>query len=243
MTLHDLISAGKSAIHNSITSNEEYLFCEGKAFREWLALSMRFMEQNYPNEKETVRFVELAQNADGKFLSVAENLISILEALEAIPSKPKETPVAETIFKICENFYLFDTSMRRRRAGKPKFVIDDEYDLQDALRSILKLFVLDVRSEEYVPSYAGGNSRVDFRLPEHGIIIETKMASNQLKDKKLGEELMIDYQRYQELSACNHLICFIYDRDLNIDNPHGLIADLERMNNSSMKITVIISPQ
>ena len=218
------------------------MFCEGKAYREWLELAIRYMEQVYPNDKETKRFSDIAQNADGKFLSVAERLIGILEAVDAISSKPKESSIPDLIKKICNNIYRFELSMRRRHAGRSRFEINDEYDLQDALRSILALFINDIRPEEYVPSYAGGKSRVDFLLPEHGIIIETKMASKSLKDKDIGDQLVIDFQHYKSLPNCDHLICLVYDKDINIANSSGLITDLEKMSDNDMKITVLVSP-
>lgn len=106
----------------------------------------------------------------------------------------------------------------------------------------MKLFVDDIRPEDYVPSYAGGNSRVDFLLPEEKIVIETKLTRESLKDKKLGEELLIDIQRYKAQENCKHLICFIYDKDSYISNPHGLKKDLEKMSDDKFKVNIIISP-
>lgn len=47
--------------------------------------------------------------------------------------------------------------MLNRHGNREPLKIDDEYDVQDLLQSILRLFFDDVRAEDCVPSYAGGN--------------------------------------------------------------------------------------
>ncbi len=49
-------------------------------------------------------------------------------------------------------------------------------------------------------------------LPEEGIIIETKMASEKLKDKELGEQIAIDIVRYNQHPSYRTLLVFIYDK-------------------------------
>jgi REase_DpnII-MboI len=50
----------------------------------------------------------------------------------------------------------------------------DEYDVQDSLHALLKLHFDDVRREEWTPSYAGSQSRMDFLLKREKIVVETK---------------------------------------------------------------------
>lgn len=141
------------------------------------------------------------------------------------------------------NFNKFDISIRRRYGNRDTININDEHDLQDVLFSILKLFISDIRPEDYIPSSAGGNSRVHFLLPEYGLIIETKMTNKSLQDKQVGEQLIIDFGRYKQKDGYNHLMCFVYDKETNIRNPIGLIKDLERLSDEKMRISVYISPQ
>ena len=108
------------------------------------------------------------------------------------------------------------------------------------IRGVLWLFVDDVRPEVCTPMYAGGNSRIDFYLPEYNMYIETKMTRKGLKDKKIGEELLVDIGRYKD--SCDTLICFIYDADNQLSNPHGLIKDLEAMSQNDLKVKVYINP-
>ncbi len=70
--------------------------------------------------------------------------------------------------------------------------------------------------------------------------IETKMTRKGLKDKKIGEELLVDIGQYKD--SCDTLICFIYDADNQLSNPHGLIKDLEAMSQNDLKVKVYINP-
>ena len=64
----------------------------------------------------------------------------------------------------------------------------------------MRLFFEDVRDEDYIPSYAGSNSRIDYLLPAYAIGVESKHASKSLTHKEVGEQLIVDRDRYKELS-------------------------------------------
>lgn len=248
MTIRDLIGEGQYVGHICHKKLQGFDFCSGPQYQKWLAVATRFVEANFPGDVDTERFRKIAEQANGQAVSHLDTLIGILEAFEACPPTPVQDllvsslPVEAVITQICSNFAKFDRSIQHRHANRPTITISDEHDLQNALEAILRLFVKDIRPEDYVPSYAAGRSRVDFHLPEHGIIIETKMASTTLLDKDIGDQLIVDFQHYKALPHCNHLICFVYDKDSNLRNPHALISDLERMSDSDLKMTVIISP-
>ena len=74
------------------------------------------------------------------------------------------------------------------------------------------------------------------------IIIEIKKSRKSLTAKKLGEELMIDSQRYQTHLDCKRIICFVYDPEGFIVNPKGIENDLSKDMNG-IPISVFIRPQ
>ncbi|UDN27663.1 hypothetical protein LEO80_03510 [Aeromonas caviae] len=59
------------------------------------------------------------------------------------------------------------------------------------------------------PCYAGAASRVDFLLKEEKIIIEIKKTRHGLSAKEIGEQLIVDSQRYQAHPDCNTLGCVL----------------------------------
>lgn len=241
MDISELIDIGVVAANSCRKRNDYEEYYHGQQYEEWLSLAIRFVTTNFPEDVDSNRFRVIAENAngfgDGKFHS----LIGILKALKEYPPVPPKTDIMSLLEDIFMNFIKFDINIKRRYGNRETIKINDEHDLQNALHSILKLFINDIRAEDYVPSYAGGNSRVDFLIPEHGLIIETKMTNSSLHDKQVGEQLIIDFERYKSTKGYNHLICFVYDKEANIVNPSGLSKDLEGLSDDKMRVSVYIS--
>lgn len=149
--------------------------------------------------------------------------------------------VLNMVEKICQKFHVAARQLRNRHSDRPTLEITDEYDVQDLLHSYLRLHFDDVRSEEWTPSYAGSSSRTDFLLKSERIVIEVKKTRNGLGDRKLGEELLIDREKYQSHPDCDTLVCFIYDPEGRVGNPMGLARDLEE-NPGPLKVRVIVAP-
>jgi hypothetical protein len=118
--------------------------------------------------------------------------------------------------------------LSRRHGNRPPFIIEDEYDLQDLLHGLLRVFFDDVRPEDYVPEHAGGRSRVDFMLKSEKIVVETKMTRRGLGTREVGEELIIDIERYRGHPDCTALVAVVYDPDRRMMNRRTLEADLSR---------------
>jgi hypothetical protein len=112
------------------------------------------------------------------------------------------------------------------------------------LHSLLIQYFDDIRPEEPTPSYAGGAGRMDFLLKDERIVVETKITrkGKGTEDKRVGNELLQDIDRYKAHPDCSTLICFVYDPDGRISNPVGLISDLEKKNASDLRVIVYIKP-
>ena len=102
----------------------------------------------------------------------------------------------------------------------------------------MQIFFKDIRKEEWTPSYAGNSARVDFLLKEEKVVIEVKKTRKTMKDKDLGEQLIIDIAKYKSHPDCKKLICFVYDPEGRIVNPEGIIKDLEKDNKDFVKIYI-----
>ena len=139
---------------------------------------------------------------------------------------------------IFSRFHNVVKTLRNRYNNRDTLDVKDEYDVQDLLFSILQLFFKDIRKEEWTPSYAGNSSRVDFLLKQEKIVIEVKKTRNTMKDKDLGEQLIIDIAKYKAHPDCKKLICFVYDPDGRIVNPEGIVKDLEKGNKEFVKIYI-----
>jgi len=135
---------------------------------------------------------------------------------------------AITIAQLLAKFHTVARQLRVRHASRPTLSIADEYDVQDLLHSLLKVFFDDIRAEEYTPSYAGGSSRMDFLLKNHQTVLEVKKTRDGLDQKEVGDQLLVDIQRYRIHPDCKTLVCFVYDPEGSIGNPAGLEGDLSR---------------
>lgn len=149
----------------------------------------------------------------------------------------------DNLLTLLSRYHKVAQEFRNRRTDREPFVIKDEYDVQYLLGALLKLYFDDIRPEDYSPSNAGANTRVDFALKDERIIVETKMINDNLKVKTLGEELLIDIGRYKAYPNCDHLVILIYDKGDHIINKRGFIADLEHQSSNELKVKVVIQPE
>lgn len=149
---------------------------------------------------------------------------------------------AAIIQLICNHFHQAARQLRQRHSNRPTIEIEDEYDVQDLLHAFLRLHFNDVRAEEWTPSYAGSASRMDFLLKKEKIVIEVKKTRKNLGAKEVGEQLMIDIERYTAHPDCETLICFVYDPEGRVANPVGIENDLNR-DTDNLKIITIITPK
>lgn len=117
--------------------------------------------------------------------------------------------------------------LTNRRKGSQALSFNSEYDVQDLLHSLLRPWIQDIRPEEFTPSYAGSSTRMDFLLPVHKLVLETKIVRDRSHAKKIGEELIIDIEHYRRHGDCKNLWCVIYDPNQYITNSQGLKTDLE----------------
>jgi len=153
----------------------------------------------------------------------------------------KEKPI-ELLQRIFSKFHSIVKQLRRRYNNRQTINVSDEYDVHDLLQSLLILYFDDIRMEEWTPSYAGKSARMDFLLKGENIVVEVKMTRKGLEEKEIGDQLLIDIERYKEHENCKTLVCFIYDPEGRIVNAKGLINDLTNQSRGDLEVIVFINP-
>jgi hypothetical protein len=178
------------------------------------------------------------------FEKLAHRLIRQLEIKSSTSAEAEAGAVfqQQALLAIIEKFHSVATQFRNRYDSRPTITINDEYDVQDLMNGLLRINFEDVRKEEYTPSYAGGSTRVDFLLKREKILIEVKKTRATLKDKDIGNQLIVDIAHYKSHPDCKQLICFVYDPDNFVANPRGLEDDLKRLSSEEMLVEVYIRP-
>ncbi len=180
--------------------------------------------------------------------NLQKQLTSILDRLDLYPEPQldlqadERTNAINIVERLATRFHLFASQLASRRRDRQAFLISDEFDLQDLFHALLMLFFDDVRPEEYTPSYAARSSKIDFILKPEQIAVELKMAGPKLRGKEVGDQLIIDIDRYRSHPDCQTLVCFVYDPKRLIDNPVGLERDLSRIEHN-FHVKVVISPK
>lgn len=153
-------------------------------------------------------------------------------------SRSGESNATVIIENLLSRFNLVVNQLKNRHENRDTLTIKDEYDLQDLLRSLLKINFDDIRPEEPTESHVSGSGRIDFLIKDETIGIEVKKTRVGLTDRKLADELIIDINRFEKHSKCKTLFCFIYDPDSKIKNPKSF----QELKSERIKVKVIINP-
>lgn len=155
-------------------------------------------------------------------------------------SQPGIISSMSIVRKICSQFHIVAKQLGDyRHENRNTISITDEYDVQDLLHALLKIFFNDIRPEECTPSYAGGSSRIDFLIKSEKIAIETKKTRKGLKGKEIADQLIIDIDRYKAAHPdCETLFCFVYDPENLIQNPIGFEKDINEKHKGEAEVLV-----
>lgn len=214
-----------------------------KSDAEWKRFTAHILRYTYPhNYKKRIQQITELPIIDE---STIQDLLMIFDELKDSLSNSNNTNeeldvnTSVALQRIFTHFHNVADQLSRRHAQKSTLVIEDEYDVQDLLHALLRLYYDDIRKEEWTPSYAGNSYRVDFYIPEIETIIEVKKTRDTLKDKKLSEELTIDVAAYQKKEKCKHLFCFIYNPDRLLDNPVAIKNDIERIAPGFVQVFIV----
>jgi hypothetical protein len=119
--------------------------------------------------------------------------------------------------------------------------VTNERELQDVVEALLFALFTDVRREDPSSQVAGGASRVDFQLPEVGVIVELKMTRDGLTDNKVGQELLIDAGRYPKHPDCRAILAVVFDPERRLRNPGALERDLSQAAREGIPMRCVVA--
>lgn len=147
---------------------------------------------------------------------------------EAAPPPPLAQPADPTIPSHERLLWLlervpqsFSALVQRRRQGHTALTLADEYDLQDATETALRLLYDDIRPEERNPSYAGRSSTQDFLLYEVKTMVEIKVTRPGRGNVAIRDEIVIDSEIYRAHPDVERMVFVVYDIAATIRNPSG----------------------
>lgn len=214
------------------------------AFNAWRNKILIYMKKLgfVPSEiTSTIEFQGNKFKEDVK--AVCAQLDTLIESIEKgyvdfnklSKAKINSDSILENLFN---RFHKVARQLRTRYSNRDTLDISDEYDVQDLLHALLLINFDDVRAEEWTPSYAGGSARMDFLLKNEKTVIEVKKSRKSMTEKSLGEELIIDIEKYKNHQDCEKLYCFVYDPEGLLGNPVGIKNDLEKAHQDFLKVYI-----
>ena len=199
-----------------------------------MKISSKPSENSYSNQTEKT------------IIEIASRLLEAQKATSEIISKfqpPIELKNAQNIIEtLLQRFHLVVKEVCERYDNRSPFTMSDEYDVQDLLEGLLRIYFDDVRREVPTTEFAGSSTRIDFLLDQEQIGIEVKRTRKKLDAKELGKELINDIAHYKEHPNCKVLYFFVYDPEEYIINPRGIERDLSGTY-GSMYVKIFIVPR
>lgn len=217
--------------YNIILSNLQQ-FCIANDLKQIQKVGMRVGNGHGVTQFEIAKHREIVNESKKLLHRVEASIVPEMKKIDTVQ-------ILELIFS---KFHSVARQLRERHNRRATLDIKDEYDVQDLLHSLLKIYFNDVRPEETTPSYAGGSRRMDFLLKSEKVVIEAKKTREKLSGKEVGEQLLVDIATYSEHPDCNTLICFVYDPEGIIGNPVGLEKDLAKQSSDNLKVIVYVYP-
>jgi REase_DpnII-MboI len=180
-----------------------------------------------------------------EFLRLAKRCLRQVEAQmlhQPTQATNVNTDAVALVGSLCTKFHFSARQLLNRRQKRTTLEVNDEYDVQDLLHSLLRAYFDDIRPEEWTPSYAGSASRMDFLLKSEQIVIEAKMTRPYRSNHEIADELIVDVTRYKSHPDCKTLVCLIYDPAGILKNPRGFEADFARHSDARLRVIAIVSP-
>lgn len=174
-------------------------------------------------------------------LTILESALNEVEQFWELDRSIVSIDPLHHIARLCERFHVMAIQLRHRRANRAPLEFNDEYDVQYLFHALLLLNFDEVEPEEFSPSFAGASSRMDFLMKREQIVLEVKRTRKGLGAKEVGEELIVDCQRYKVHPDCKMLVCFVYDPEQLVANPRGVENDLATAG-GELPVKVFIRP-
>lgn len=179
---------------------------------------------------------EALKNRRADWFLSKENVdeLTLKKLKELIEAHNKEHKIEQTqhkdwyfdiLLKILDRIHnsitrIIDSKNRHAKRNNT-FQIDDEYDLQDLVWTVLKPIFPEMCEEVPITTHMGSASRADFYIPEIKTILELKYIKSEDYAKGISKQLDNDITWYGELSQAENLIFYVLKKDkINFDfNP------------------------
>ncbi|MGA8533503.1 MAG: DUF2321 domain-containing protein [Candidatus Tumulicola sp.] len=140
-----------------------------------------------------------------------------------------------------------ELAAEHRYNGRPPFVVNDEYDLQDFVRAFLKMRFPKATFENSVGKVAGQSGRVDFALGDEKVFVELKVFRSEADWKKtMLPDLTSKIERYARDPKCETFFILVYDPEQRFRDAAAAEAELSgprTIASKEINVRLIVTPQ
>jgi len=185
----------------------------------------------FDRARKNLTHTKYSVNASEVYSVWSWRLSSILDAVEKVQfqlAKDVEEPL-DLVLGMLNRLLRVEQALQHRHDSRTTLTIQDEYDIQYLLRSILFLHFDDISPEDPGHKFAGSSTRVDLLLRKERIVIEIKKTRPSMTEGDLGKQLKLDIVDYKQRTNCDALVIAIDDRAGRLKNPKGFADDLMKV--------------
>lgn len=221
-------------------------------FTEWKYKIEDFLSDLHgDNNRYLKRFEENVKNSKVQDVKTGIGILNIMKnnntnnddtsSTKFFPNKVKnKKDDYDNLDNVLNNLHKMINKLTIRRESREPLIMNDEYDVQYLLSSLLMLLYEDVRVEESMPSSVKSCNRIDIFIPEISAAIETKYLKDAKNEKKIIAQIKEDIISYQKHPTIKKLYFYIYDSNKNIINPKAYVNDLSGKHNE-LDVKIIIN--
>lgn len=152
------------------------------------------------------------------------------------------SPSLHLIRKICLRLHTVACQLRLRKDSRPTLEINDDDDVRDLLRALLKIEFDEVSTETWT-SVDNGNTPLPLLfLNEEGITVIARKTRAGVTPKNLADQITADAAFYANYYPAGTLFYFVYDPEGRIGSPKQFEMDLTQTGNG-YTVEVFVAPK
>jgi hypothetical protein len=162
---------------------------------------------------------------------------------EELPERGATRDRLALVMQVLNGFPAASRVLSERQRGRPPYVIENEYDVQDLLFAMLRSVFEDARREDWTPKLAGASKRIDVVVPSVDVVVEAKFVRDVRHAKKVGDELRVDFESYHSHPHCKHLIALVHDPSQHLPDAEQFgneLTGLRQKGPHSFDVTVLV---
>ncbi|MCP9463696.1 MAG: hypothetical protein NNA25_02745 [Nitrospira sp.] len=192
----------------------------------------------------TQRLTRATSSASPPSSPILASTSSVPLSSTAVSGPPSESRAVslKLVRKVCLRLHAVACQLHLRKDSRPTIEINDDEDLRDLLKALLKMEFDEIMTDGWAPSSTGKMLSSALFLSEEGIAIVAKKTRAGMTLKDLADQITADAAFYASHHPAGTLFCFVYDPEGRIGSPKQFEMDLTQTGNE-YAVEVLVAPK